>query len=140
MENNTIFVGKVPINDMPYYYAMGNVFVTASKSETQGLTVIEALAASLPVVAINDESFSNVITDDLNGYLFKNKSDYIKSISKLVENKEICDRMSKQAYITSLEHSLKYYAEKILSVYSLAIKNKKKKNLIKRVIEKIKRG
>lgn len=140
IDDNTIFVGKVPINDMPYYYAMGNVFVTASKSETQGLTVIEALAASLPVVAINDESFSNVITDDLNGYLFKNKSDYIKSISKLVENKEICDRMSKQAYITSLEHSLKYYAEKILSVYSLAIKNKKKKNLIKRVIEKIKRG
>lgn len=140
IDDNTIFVGKVPINDMPYYYAIGNVFVTASKSETQGLTVIEALAASLPVVAINDESFSNVITDDLNGYLFKNKSDYIKSISKLVENKEICDRMSKQAYITSLEHSLKYYAEKILSVYSLAIKNKKKKNLIKRVIEKIKRG
>lgn len=140
IDENTIFAGAIPINDMPYYYAISNLFVTASKSETQGLTVIEALAASLPVVAIDDESFSNVITSEINGYLFKNKTDYIKSISKFVENKEMYDKISKQAYITSLEHSLKNYAEKVLEVYTLAIKNKKKKSLLKKVVEKMKRG
>ena len=39
--------------------ALGNIVVTASKSETQGLTIIEAMASGLPVVAIEDESFSN---------------------------------------------------------------------------------
>ena len=125
---------------MPYYYALGNVFVTASKSETQGLTVVEAMASSLPVVAVDDESFSTVVVSGLNGYLFNKKSEYVKDISILIEDKEIYAKMSKQAQITSLEHSLKYYAEKILDVYSLAINKDKKKNIIRRFLEKIKRG
>lgn len=140
IDNSTIFTGAIPRDEMPYYYALGNVFVTASKSETQGLTVVEAMASSLPVVAVDDESFSTVVVSGLNGYLFNKKSEYVKDISILIEDKEIYAKMSKQAQITSLEHSLKYYAEKILDVYSLAINKDKKKNIIRRFLEKIKRG
>ena len=125
---------------MPYYYALGNVFVTASKSETQGLTVVEAMASSIPVVAIEDESFQTVVVSGLNGYLFKRKNDYLKDISTLIEDNNIYTQMSKQAQITSLQHSLKYYAEKILDVYSSAINKNKKKNFLQRFVEKIKRG
>lgn len=140
IEDRTIFTGAIPRDEMPYYYVLGNIFVTASKSETQGLTVVEAMAACLPVVAINDESFSSIVVSELNGYLFEKKSDYIKKISTLIDNPEIYEKMSRQAYITSLEHSLKYYAEKVLDVYSLAINKDKKKNIIQRFLEKIKRG
>ena len=140
IEESTIFTGAVPRDEMPYYYALGNVFVTASKSETQGLTVVEAMASGIPVVAIEDESFQTVIVSGLNGYLFKRKNDYLKDISTLIEDNNIYTQMSKQAQITSLEHSLKYYAEKILDVYSSAINKKKKKNFLQRFVEKIKRG
>lgn len=136
IENSTIFTGAVPRDEMPYYYALGNVFVTASKTETQGLTVIEAMASSLPVVAINDESFSNTVIDGLNGYLFNKKNDYIKKISILIENSDIYNRMKRQAKITSNEHSLKYYAEKVLDVYKSAISKKKKKTLIEKLFKK----
>ena len=135
----TIFTGAIPRDEMPYYYALGNVFVTASTTETQGLTVIEAMAASLPVVAINDESFTNTVVDGLNGYLFTKKSEYIKKVGNLIENKDIYDKMKIQAKITSNEHSLKYYAEKILDVYKSAISKKRKKTILEKIFKRTKR-
>lgn len=139
IESSTIFTGAVPRDDMPYYYALGNVFVTASITETQGLTVIEAMASGIPVVAINDESFSNTVIDGLNGYLFNKKNDYLKKISTLIENQEIYDKMKVQAKITANEHSLKYYAEKILDVYKSAMSKKKKKRIFERIFKRTKR-
>ncbi len=55
IKDNVIFAGKVSLNDVSKYYQLGNIFVTASTTETQGLTVVEAMSASLPIVAINDE-------------------------------------------------------------------------------------
>lgn len=136
---STIFTGAIPRDEMPYYYALGNVFVTASTTETQGLTVIEAMAASLPVVAINDESFTNTVVDGLNGYLFTKKSEYIKKVGNLIENKDIYDKMKIQAKITSNEHSLKYYAEKILDVYKSAISKKRKKTILEKIFKRTKR-
>lgn len=140
IEDNVILTGPVKWSEVPYYYAIGNVFVTASKSETQGLTVIEAMAASLPVVAIEDESFANVVIDGLNGKVFRNKKEYTKAILKLIENREELEVMSRQARITSESHSLKYYAEQILDVYKLAIKTKKpkKENKFKNIVNRIK--
>lgn len=139
IESSTIFTGAVPRDDMPYYYALGNAFVTASTTETQGLTVIEAMASGIPVVAINDESFSNTVIDGLNGYLFNKKNDYLKKISTLIENQEIYDKMKVQAKITANEHSLKYYAEKILDVYKSAMSKKKKKSIFERIFKRTKR-
>ena len=68
--DSVIFAGKIPWVNVPEYYLLSDVFATASTSETQGLTVIEGLAASLPVVCINDESFNTTIMNDYNGYRF----------------------------------------------------------------------
>ena len=137
--DSTIFTGAIPRDDMPYYYALGDVFVTASTTETQGLTVIEAMAASIPVVAIDDESFSNTVIDGLNGYLFNKKSEYIKKMSTLIENRDIYDKMKVQAKITANQHSLKYYAEKILDVYKSAISKRKKKSIFEKIFKRTKR-
>ena len=69
IEHNVIFTGKVPWSDIPLYYNIADIFVTASHTETQGLTVIEAMAASVPVIALDDESFRNTVIDGLTGYL-----------------------------------------------------------------------
>ena len=121
IEDNVIFTGKVPWEEVPLYYHMANIFVTASVTETQGLTVIEAMSASLPVVAINDESFNTVITNDLNGYLFNNKKEYREYISLLLNDESKCKTMSKHAKINSQIYSSKYFADRVVNVYKSAV-------------------
>ncbi len=54
--DRVIFVGAVPPAEVPRYYALGDVFVSASTSEAQGLTYIEAMAAGLPLLCHADLS------------------------------------------------------------------------------------
>lgn len=124
IQDNVIFTGKVPWEQIHKYYQIPNVFVTASHTETQGLTLLEAMAASVPVVAYDDDAFRDVVVHDLNGYLFKDKKDYRKYIKKIMNDKKVYDRLSRQARIQGESHSSKYYAEKILDVYYTALGGK----------------
>ena len=124
LEKNIIFTGKVPWDSIAEYYLISDVFTTASRTETQGLTVIEAMAASLPVVCIDDESFTNTVIDNLNGKIFKNKRGYKKAIIELYNNPKELKKLSKQARVSAEMHSSKYFVESILDVYKIAIKNK----------------
>lgn len=133
LDNNVIFTGKVPWIDVPLYYNLCNVFATASKTETQGLTVIEAMAAGRPVVCIDDDSFRNVVVNELDGYLFKNKRDYKKRICELLDNPKNTCKLGKQARISSEVYSSKYFAERVLDVYSSAIKKCGKKSFKERM-------
>lgn len=138
MEDRIIFTGAIPHYDIPSYYAISNVFVTASVTETQGLTVLEAMATSLPVVCAEDEAFKDAVIDELNGYLFKKDKKYIDAIETLYKDKEKYKTMCKQARITAESHSLKYFAEKVIDVYNCALNDKpttfidKLKNIIKK--------
>ena len=141
LEDNVIFAGKVPWEEVPYYYGISDIFVTASHTETQGLTVVEAMAANLPVVALDDDAFRNVVIDGLTGYLFKNKKDYINVMFKLIQNKEIRENMGNQGRINSEIYSSKYFAERVLSVYKLAQKGKSKnKSFISRFKRTFEKG
>ena len=124
--DNVVFTGKVPWENIPKYYLMSDVFVTASTSETQGLTVIEAMSASLPVICINDESFTTTVVDNLNGLIFEDDKQYIKNITKIYNDKELLNRLRKGAENTAEMHTIKYFAERVLDVYNIAIKNKPK--------------
>lgn len=136
VSDSVIFTGKVPLSDIPIYYQLGNVFVTASKSETQGLTVVEAISSSLPVVAVKDDSFVNSVIEDFNGFVFTDDEKYINSISKLYEDKDLYIRLSNQSRLLSEDFSSEYFALKVLKVYETAIENYKKDN--KKIINKIK--
>lgn len=142
LSNNVNLIGKVPWDEIPKYYQVADIFATASRSETQGLTVIEAMASSLPVVAADDDSFKEIIVDDLNGYLFKNKKEYRKIVSYLIENKDKMKFLSKQARISSEAYSSKYFAERILKVYQSALngRNPNSKTFIGRIKNVVKRG
>lgn len=127
LDDSIIFTGKVSWDKVPCYYQVADVFVTASTTETQGLTVVEAMAAGVSPVCIDDESFRNTVVDGLNGYLFHNKKEYQRAVIDLYNNPDKLKQMSKQARINSERYSAKYYAEGVLDVYNHAIFNKKSK-------------
>jgi 1,2-diacylglycerol 3-alpha-glucosyltransferase len=143
LTDKVIFTGKVPWEEVPKYYQLATIFATASRSETQGLTVIEAMAASVPVVAADDESFKMIVIDDLNGYLFKNKRQYKKSVEKLINDPDKLKKMCRQARNTSEPHSSKYFADNVLTVYKIAVGDrftKEKKTFFSKFKTVVKRG
>ena len=101
------------------------------------------MAASLPVVALNDESFRNVVIEPLTGYLFNNKKEYVSRMLELLEDKNKREKMGSQARINSETYSSKYFAERVLDVYRIALKGrplKKDKSFITRLKSTIKSG
>ena len=143
LEDSVIFAGRVPWENVSLYYQIPDVFTTASKTETQGLTVLEAMAASLPVVALDDDAFREVVTDDYNGFLFKDKKGYIEAITKIMKSPELQERLSIQARNTVESHSAKFFAEQVLAVYKKALKGRKlkgKKTFFNKMVDVFKRG
>lgn len=139
LEENIIFTGKVPWDEVPCYYQLADIFATASTSETQGLTVIEAMAGGVAPLCIDDESFRTAVIDDLNGRIFKAKKDYINDVLELYKDRTVLKKLSHQARLNAERHSSKYYAEGVLDVYEHAIGNKKESFNIFSVFKRIRR-
>lgn len=136
LENNIIFTGKAPWTDVPKYYSLCDLFVTASKTETQGLTVIEAMGASKPVVAIRDESFELMITDKKDGLFFDDEKSYVDMIYEVYKNKKLRDEISFNARLTADKYSPYNYAKNVLKVYEKVIS--KDTNVVKKVVHNVK--
>lgn len=137
LDKHVTFTGKVPWSEIPKYYQLANVFVTASKTETQGLTVIEAMAAEKPVVAIKDESFELVMKDKQDGLFFETKEEYQRLIIDLYNNPSYAKMIAKQARITANAYNPEVYAKRVLEVYESVIN--KDTNTLKKVINKVKK-
>lgn len=112
-----IFAGEKPWNDIGMYYQIGDIFVSSSQSETQGLTYIEALASGLPVVARADECLKGVLEDDVNGYVFHNQDDFVRYLDSILYNKLKQERLSLGAIKSTRKLSVEHFAYTIEGVY-----------------------
>ena len=128
LQKNCLFVGKAKWDEIPYYYHVANVFVTASITETQGLTVIEAMASNLTPVCIEDLAFHSMVTDGLNGLFFHNQKEFIECILRLTTEKGLLQKLNNQARIASTQYNAEFYSQKVLEVYKRAIATKKAEN------------
>ena len=137
LENKIIFTGKAPWTDVPKYYSLCDLFVTASKTETQGLTVMEAMGASKPVVAIRDESFELMITDKKDGLFFDDEKSYVDMIYEVYKNKKLRDEISFNARLTADKYSPYNYAKNVLKVYKKVVS--KDTNVVKKVVHNVKK-
>lgn len=95
IENAVIFTGPRPWEEIGKYYQLGDVFASASTSETQGLTYIESMAAKVPVVAKKDRSIESVIIEGKTGYYFEKDEEAADVLYRVLtapdKNKRIID-------------------------------------------------
>lgn len=67
--------GTLTGSDLTDAYAAMNIFVFASQSETQGMVLAEALAASCPIVALDGPGIRDIVCDGENGRLVENENE-----------------------------------------------------------------
>lgn len=118
LENVVHFAGMVPPEEVYKYYRLGDIFVSASQSETQGLTYIEALACGLPLVCFKDECLEQVLRPGWNGYCFENEKDFAQNLILAFQRK---DEMAGYAFETADEFSRETFGMRVLSLYKKVI-------------------
>lgn len=140
IDNSVKFIGKVPWDEIQFYYAIADIYVTSSTTETQGLTVVEAMASGITPVCIHDEAFMDTVTNNLNGYIFNNEKEYYNIIMELANNKNKRLKIGGQARIRAEQLSSTYFANNVLLVYEHAIasRNKYRYGLVSKIVERIK--
>jgi 1,2-diacylglycerol 3-alpha-glucosyltransferase len=84
LEERFVFTGSQPWDTIGLFYQLGDVFVSASKSETQGLTYIEAMASGLPVVAREDKCLEDILDVGSNGYSFTDTENLHEGLDQIL--------------------------------------------------------
>jgi glycosyltransferase involved in cell wall biosynthesis len=98
VKGQVTFTGYVPPDKVNEYYALGDIFVTASKSEVFPLTVIEALAAPMPVVAIDAVGTRDTVDDGVTGILTQDSVVAFRTaIENLLNNPTLREEMQRNA-------------------------------------------
>lgn len=88
IREHVVFAGMVAPLETHKYYQLGDVFVSASTSETQGLTYIEAAANGLPLLCREDLCLRNVIVQGENGYQYNTDQEFLTYLSAMIKNDE----------------------------------------------------
>jgi len=119
------FTGKLPFSEVIDYLKAADIFGFASVTETQGLVTMEAMAAGLPVVAVDASGTRDIVTNNEQGYLVQNDPDAMaESILKLLDSPETMDRFSVNALEQAKVFDLKNCAKQLVDVYEQAIQDK----------------
>jgi len=111
-------LGKIDPDDMALYYQLADVFIFSSKSETQGMVLLEAMAGSCPVVAVQSSGTDDLIIEGQNGFKTKdNTEEWAHKIVYLMQNKAVLSQMSEKAYKFSRHYSIESIARKAVKLY-----------------------
>ncbi|WMJ90156.1 glycosyltransferase family 4 protein [Anaerocolumna sp. MB42-C2] len=116
MMDKIIFTGPKPWDNIGLYYQLGDVFVSASQSETQGLTYIEAMAAGLPVVAKKDKCLDDILEPGWNGYDFTDRDELFKGLDAIFFNNNGIS-YGENAKLRMRKYSSEEFAKNVEMVY-----------------------
>ncbi|MBQ9092367.1 MAG: glycosyltransferase family 4 protein [Anaerotignum sp.] len=112
-----MFTGGKPWDEIGKYYQLGNIFCSASVSETQGLTFAEAMAAGVPVVAKKDECIENIIDNHVTGMLFESNDDLPDLLYRVLTDKELSSNLSSASVKAMEALSVETFANSVENLY-----------------------
>jgi len=121
LSDRIIFTGMVKPEEVYKYYKLGDLFVTASTSETQGLTYLEALSTGCPVVCRFDKCIENIIVQGENGFAYTDTSEFVSYVSRILCDETLRNKMSMAAKSKAEKYSSRTFAGKILKAYERTI-------------------
>jgi Glycosyltransferase len=115
LSKKVIFTGFVPDDELELHYAASDVVVSASRFETQGLTIAEAMGCGLPAACSDGRAFLDVVEDGINGYFFDDTPEKCaEAIEKCLTDKE---RLAPNARKTAESYSTEVVGKKLEALY-----------------------
>ena len=117
------FIGKVPASEVPFYYHIADIYTSASITETQGLTFMEAMASKTIVLARFDSNLSDTIIDGQTGFFFTDEDSFVEKAERIFNlTPEAKEKIINQAYQTCDMYSIDNFYENMMEVYHRALK------------------
>ena len=96
LRDHVTFAGQISNDEVPHYYQIADVFVSASDSESQGLTYDESLASDMPIVLRRSEYTDQLIDDPGIGMSFQKRADLVKGILHYIQNPPVEEAKAKR--------------------------------------------
>ena len=125
ISDRVIFTGPCKPDETQNYYRLGNIFVSASLTETQGLTFMEAMAARLLVLARYDDNLVGTIKDGETGFFFFDEMDFEEKLRALMKiDLSERNRIEENALETIDMYSLERFYHNVMEVYNRVRKKK----------------
>ena len=114
------FLGRIVGDELYEAYKLGDVFVTASEIETQGIVLIEAAACGLPLIAVDKGAVSEICVDSENGYLCKPGSvqEIAEAMKKILLDAKLRERFSKKSLKIAAEHDFERTLDRFINIYN----------------------
>ncbi len=135
------FTGMVEPDNIYKYYQLLDFFVSASVSETQGLTYIEALANGLGVIARRDLALEGVVQDGKNGLIYDDRSDLIRKIERVISDKDLMIKLHEEALKSKWKFGTEEFGDKIYKLYEKVLRMDGLSRLKRtRLINRMRRG
>ncbi len=122
IQKKVVFTGMVPYQSLPGYLHMADAFITASITEVHPLSVIEAMAAGLPVLGIDSPGVGDIIHDGVTGLISSNDlATFTAQMVRLVSQPELRSEMSQHARQESEQYSIERTAMLMLDLYEKTV-------------------
>lgn len=117
VRDQVIFTGMVTPEEVHAYYQLGDVFVSSSTSETQGLTYVEAAANGLPLLCRKDPCLDGVLVEGRNGWEYEAEEEFCDIIDSILHNPRCCRSAGSESEQIAASFDKSCFAEKIEEVY-----------------------
>lgn len=117
LEGSVFLTGMVPKETVGSYYQLLDIFVSASISETQGLTYIEALANGRPVIARRDEAIMHVVQNGVNGYQYDKPEECVRMLLQLFAEDTLYTQWKEAAWASRERFSKQHFGERVFALY-----------------------
>lgn len=119
------FIGEVDFDEVPAYLKAGDFFGFASTTETQGLVTMEALAAQLPVVAVDASGTRDIVQHEKQGLLVDEDPHALAAgIDRLLADKRLFRRFRNAAQARARTFEMKAVANNLVEVYRQAMEDR----------------
>ena len=131
------FLGMVNRAELPNILHDATLFLSASTTEVHPISVIEAIASGLPLVAVADEAFEGMIENDLNGYTVPlDLQKYADTVADLLGDCEKLERFGKHSMELSEKYSIEGQVKALEKLYMEAILQNWRGSLFQRMMPK----
>lgn len=118
--DRVVFAGMVDPDTVASYYQLGDLFVCASTSETQGLTYIEATANRLPLLCRNDPCFEGVVAEGENGFRYESFEEYEDKLDFIIANPDWRERAKEKSEEISRLYDRTVFGGSVEALYRTA--------------------